>query len=902
MPTTDPPASAATATTDRLAALGATLAERYRIERELGAGGMATVYLAHDLKHDRDVAIKVLHPDLGAALGADRFLSEIRTTARLQHPHILPLLDSGDAGGLLYYVMPFVEGETLRSRLERERQLPIADALRIATEAADALQYAHEHGVVHRDIKPENILLQNDHAVVADFGIALAVQHAGGQRMTQTGLSLGTPQYMSPEQAMGERHIDARSDIYSLGAVTYEMLAGEPPFTGPTAQSIVAKVMTERPTAPGAVRDTVPPSVDAAVLTALAKLPADRFSTAAGFAAALHARSELPRELAGKRAHTGASRARHAGPWAVAALATFAALLLAIAWARARRAPPATPVRFTVDPPAGERINDSEGGFTVAISPDGETVAYQAGAIEQLYVRRLDQLDAQPVAGVHTAGDLHFSSDGKRIGFLKDGVVYSSPVDAEGGVAPTKLADASALDFAWTHSTDIVYVASDTLWRVAPDGVRHVIAAADSRRNETWTAPYVLPDGKTVTFHVVRAGTANARAGGQIGVVRLTGGDVTMLPLDGENVIGFSEGILLFGRADGRIMGVRFDLASRRLLGDPVVLVDGVRIKGANAGVLAVMSDNGNLVYVSGTSPSRIDVLDEHGALVDTVPAEQRHAAGPAWSPDRMRLAVAIDWNGSSDIWLYDSATRVLSRLTQSGVANHPAWTADGKRVAFIQHEPTGSKPFWIPADGSGAAEAIPGTSSMHDNAQEISFSPDGRYVLVELALVQPDAPRVRAYTIPLSTASAGAPIPILVGPAMFTPTVSPNGKWVAYTTTAGNRLEVAVRSFPTGAGNVQISPDGGLEPRWSRDGRELFYRNHGMFRVATLEVQGAMPRVVHTDSLFTSDAEEELVNLSYDVQGDGKRFVVAREAGVGAKLVVVTNWLDEVRTKMHGQ
>src|SRR5687767_14070820 len=272
---------------DRLSQLTTALADRYRIERELGAGGMATVYLAHDLRHDRPVAIKVLHPELAAALGGERFLSEIKTTARLQHPHILPLLDSGEADGLLYYVMPYVRGETLRARLERENQLPIADALRIAREAADALGAAHAVGIIHRDIKPENILLQGGHALVADFGIALAVQSAGGQRMTQTGLSLGTPQYMSPEQAMGEKTVDARTDVYALGAVTYEMLTGEPPFTGTTVQSIVAKVLSERPMAPTAVRDTIPPGVEQAVLTALAKLPADRFATAGAFATAL---------------------------------------------------------------------------------------------------------------------------------------------------------------------------------------------------------------------------------------------------------------------------------------------------------------------------------------------------------------------------------------------------------------------------------------------------------------------------------------------------------------------------------------------------------------------------------------------------------------------------------------
>src|SRR5215208_2761007 len=267
--------------------LAESLKERYRIEREIGEGGMATVYLAEDVRHHRKVALKVLHPELSAVLGPERFLKEIELTANLQHPHILPLFDSGSADGQLYYVMPFVEGETLRGRLEREKHLPIGDALRIATEVADALHYAHGRGVVHRDIKPENILLQGGHALVADFGIALAVQQAGGQRMTQTGLSLGTPHYMSPEQAMGDRAIDARSDIYALGAVAYEMLVGEPPFTGPTVQAIVARLMSEDPRSIVAQRKAVDESVEYAVMRALEKLPADRFATAHEFAAAL---------------------------------------------------------------------------------------------------------------------------------------------------------------------------------------------------------------------------------------------------------------------------------------------------------------------------------------------------------------------------------------------------------------------------------------------------------------------------------------------------------------------------------------------------------------------------------------------------------------------------------------
>src|SRR5512141_3193025 len=263
------------------------LSGHYRLEDEIGAGGMATVYLAQDLRHDRRVAVKVLRPELAAVIGAERFLAEIKLTANLQHPHILPLFDSGEADSFLYYVMPFVEGESLRSRLNREKQLPMADAIRIATEVASALDYAHRPGAVHRDIKPENILIHDGRALVADFGIALAASKAGGNRMTETGMSLGTPHYMSPEQAMGEREITARSDVYALGAVLYEMLTGDPPFTGSTAQAVVARVVTESPRPMLPQRHTIPPHVEAAVLTALEKLPADRFSTAAEFADAL---------------------------------------------------------------------------------------------------------------------------------------------------------------------------------------------------------------------------------------------------------------------------------------------------------------------------------------------------------------------------------------------------------------------------------------------------------------------------------------------------------------------------------------------------------------------------------------------------------------------------------------
>ena len=265
------------------------LAERYTIEREIARGGMATVYVARDLRHSRRVAIKVLREELAAAVGAERFLAEIRVTASLVHPHILPLFDSGNADGLLWYAMPFVEGETLRSYLARVQRLPVAEAVRLAREIADALDHAHVRGIVHRDVKPENVLLQDGHALVADFGIALALEHAGGERLTHTGFALGTPQYMAPEQARGERVLDARVDVYALGAVLHEMLAGEPPFAAPTRQAVVRRMMHELPPALATRRPDVASFVDAAVQKALAKRPDDRFPSAAAFAAVLAA-------------------------------------------------------------------------------------------------------------------------------------------------------------------------------------------------------------------------------------------------------------------------------------------------------------------------------------------------------------------------------------------------------------------------------------------------------------------------------------------------------------------------------------------------------------------------------------------------------------------------------------
>jgi eukaryotic-like serine/threonine-protein kinase len=363
------------------------LADRYALDRELGRGGMATVYLAQDLRHDRPVALKVLLPELAATLGPERFQREIHFAARLQHPHILTVLDSGEAAGQLWFTMPFVEGESLRDRLRRERQLPVDDALRIAVEAARALDYAHKHGVVHRDIKPENIMLTSDGStLVADFGIARAT--GGDDGLTQTGFAVGTPAYMSPEQAAGDKTLDARTDLYSLGSVLYEMLAGEPPFTGPTAQAIVVKRLTEPPPSVRAARPAVPPAVDEAIRRALAPVPADRFATAGQFAQALHVSTSTvtPAATVATPAAVPASAPPRRRQMPVAAIALTAGLLigggLLFAW------------RHTAgtDSPAGTRIvavlpfenlgDSSDAYFADGVSDEVRTKLGQVGGLE----------------------------------------------------------------------------------------------------------------------------------------------------------------------------------------------------------------------------------------------------------------------------------------------------------------------------------------------------------------------------------------------------------------------------------------------------------------------------------------------------------------------------------------
>ena len=894
--------------------LSAALRDRYRLERELGEGGMATVYLAEDLRHDRKVAVKVLRPELAAVIGADRFLAEIKTTAGLQHPHILPLFDSGAADSFLFYVMPLVEGESLRDRLVREKQLPIADAVRIATEVAGALDYAHRHGVIHRDIKPENILLHDGRALVADFGIALAASRAGGNRMTETGMSLGTPHYMSPEQAMGEREITARSDVYALGCITYEMLVGEPPFTGPSAQAVVARVITEAPRGLVTQRHTIPAHVEAAVLTALEKLPADRFATAAEFAAALDgstpARSGSTTSAGRAAAPERTARATRSTGLLVAGLALSVALA-AWGWLRPHGAAPLQVRRYAVGLPGAESIS-LNGAQLLALAPGGERMAYvsrSAAGVEQIWIRDFDQLDARPLAGTISAGSPTFSPDGKQLAFMT--VSGALAVIAVEGGTPTVVADSiNASSTEWGEDGFVYASAINNtrtgMVRVPASGGRAtpVTVFDTGAQDNAHLFPALLPNRRGVVFSIWYGPTRVSDS--DIAVADFKTGKPRIL-LHGLRARYSATGHLLVVRTDGSMIAVPFDQDRMTLTGPPVPLMTGVAISGGYSADFDV-SRTGTLAYYAG-EPTQVHeavrpvwvTRDGRASLIDsTWRFDRPFNGGLSLSPDGRQLAVAIAGDRTSDIWIKQLDRGPLSRLTfEAFLKYRPVGAPDGKTVAYLVDPGNNSASIYRKrADGSGAEERMLG--STHSLAEAV-WSRDAEWMVVRTTVPSRD---IMAFHPGKDTAL----VPLVASPKFDerAATLSPDGRFMAYESDESGRYEVYVRPFPkTDDGRWQVTSAGGGEPLWSRGGREIFYR------APTGQMMSAP---VTTAPSFTSGAARTLFetkgfarspgNRAYDVTPDDQRFVMLRLAADSAvsapvRLVFVDNWLQELAAKL---
>jgi eukaryotic-like serine/threonine-protein kinase len=880
--------------------LALALTDRYRIERELGAGGMATVYLAEDLKHRRRVALKVLKPELAAVLGADRFVQEITTTAALQHPHILPLFDSGEADGFLFYVMPFIDGETLRSRLDRETQLGVEESVKMAMSIADALDYAHRHGVIHRDIKPENILLQEGRPMVADFGIALAVSAAAGGRMTETGLSLGTPHYMSPEQATAEREISARSDVYSLASVLYEMLAGNPPHTGASAQQIIMKIITETAAPVTQFRRSVPPHVAAALAQALEKLPADRFESAKAFAAAL-----------GDAGYTGTSgtrtmiagrmRATSRRPlYAAAAAGAVLLVMAATGWMRVLPEPVTTRQRVVLwQHSVGHQLDPGIAAHSsqAAIAPDGSSIVYTdvVAGVSRLLRKRRGESAPTVLEGTDGGVSPFFSPDGRWIGYRTlDGRIRKVPVDGGGSITLASDGDPSYHSVAWLDDGTIVYAGGRyDLSRIdAAGGTSRPVQVDSSRMVHTIMTLAPLPGSRGFLY---TGCSGNCAIESAIYVYDLAAQSGRLVVANAAGAWYSPTGHLLYNDRAGGLYAMGFD--ARRLMptSGAVPVIDDV------LPARFAMSASGIVLYEAahgGKALADLMWVSRDGSAVPYDSTWRGDFNYPALSPDGDAVALSVA-DGTTQLWVRRSdGTR--QKLTQDGpVSWRPAWAADGRSLVFSSRQKAeGTRDdfdlYTIRVDGgSPPALLLDHTYGVWEG----EVSRDGRWLVIrsdELGINT----QIRGRRMDTDTAL----VPLLVNESTKTQiALSPDGRWLAFAGDATGVREIYVAAFPSMTSPRLVSREGGTEPRWAPDSRELFYKSNGaLMSVAITPGEGVIagtPRRLFSVVPYRSARNRQ----QYDVAPDGQHFVMIRDVDAGAPEVVhVENWFPELLAKVR--
>jgi serine/threonine protein kinase len=714
--------------------LTAALADRYLIERELGQGGMATVYLAQDRKLGRAVALKVLRPELAAALGSERFLREIEIAAKLAHPHILGLHDCGEADGLLYYTMPFVEGETLRDRLTREKQLPLEDALRITREVADALGYAHSRGLVHRDIKPENILFAAGHAVVADFGIARAVSAAGGAHLTETGLAIGTPAYMSPEQAAGSQDVDGRSDLYSLGCVLYEMLAGDTPYPASTPQAVLAKKLSEPLPRISVVREAVPPGVEAALNKALARTPADRWRTAADFAAALM-ETEAPahRPSGAQRVYAARWRIVAAGVFGVAAFALLASQLL--------KPKPLTVTASNLTPVTSEPGVE----WLPSISPDGKQVAYAVGmTAARLFVRSAANMSGgAAVALGDTGGGTVFPTwtpDGQSVRYIEcraSGCAWKETGSLGGAVRTIPHPEGRWFWMSWApDGTRIAFFRNDTLFVTSTtDTVEHRIAVRTGGNSAVHSLAW-SPDAKRISWV---AGNSQWSLGtnvqkSSIWVVDATGG--TPREVVGDDFLNVSpvwldaRHLAFVSDRDGPVRGAYvIEVGPDGPRGEPRAIpgiADPHSISYSTATRRLAWSKftiRQNIWSYPLNPPAAVPVRDGRPLTVGNEVIEEHDV-----SRDGKWIAYSSYLRGSADLYKLPLAGGARVPLTATRTTDEwgPMWSPDGREIAFYASVPGGgTEIFVMPSDG-GVPVNVSRSPRPTENTHSASWRPDG--------------------------------------------------------------------------------------------------------------------------------------------------------------------------------
>jgi serine/threonine-protein kinase len=899
--------------TDSLAALTTGLADRYRIERELGRGGMATVYLAEDVRHQRKVALKVLHPELAAVVGNERFLAEITTTAGLQHPNILPLFDSGTVGRVVYYVTPYVAGETLRDRLDREGQLAVDVAVKIATAVADALEYAHRQGVVHRDIKPANILLKDGHALVADFGIAIAVTNAGGSRLTQTGLSLGTPQYMSPEQAGADRTPDGRSDIYSLGAVCYEMLAGEPPFSAPTTHALLGKLLTEEPRMLSSLRKAVPPPVEAAVHRALEKLPADRWGSAAEFATALVQSDSRAMARPVARRTSGYSTA----VIVAVGLTAFAAGVFAsrAVWpSGARPAATVADVRHWAVPLAdSSRFSPTSDESTarqlgVSISPDAAHIAYvgQRGSTTALYLHHPATGTSTALDGTERARLPVFSPDGRWLAFVVDGELRKVAVDGGAVVRLAQLETPSGLF--WLSDEELLVSRSVIGPGTVPSTGGRVQPLGEHFRAVSFVHTQLLPGNNELL------GTT---AYGDLGIVSRSTGAFRLIAtgsdrgtfgraLRGHNPRYLASGYLVYASGSS-LMAVSFDPKQGRATGKPTPVLTGIRSEGGPGEAQFALSDEGTLVYVPGLDGSlgRLVWSNQGGTLGDTLPLPPSHVLFLRLSRDGRRLAIVERLpNSAAETRIVDLTRRgVEERVRVDGEFGVEAWSADARRLigGYVSDTAPGRACCFAGAhlDASSLALSPSTVRAPHRIYNEYDESPDGalRCSQAELGAAGSESDGLLLRRVDDALA------PRVLGKGYANACAfSPDGKWAAFTNRDG--LFVTRTTFDSTASIVKVVPGNWAAVRWPPDGRQILFNDRRRLFAVEVQTRGASIESAEPRFLFQHDGLAltwDVAGFGWDLAPDGRLLLwQPRAQAPSRQLNVITNFAALVAARVN--